>query len=165
MYRVSPQLLVTNEHIISDNSSTASSGLSGSLLGCRASTLCRLSPLVLGCGSGDANKLRGVDSAPSFGVLWCEGEVGLDPGIAEALLDDEEFLLSAKRFSKVLSNAAKSVVPSLISPALTSAQIHIPDVQEISKHEHINLPDFIRRRSIRPILFSSPSMYLALFGD
>jgi hypothetical protein len=114
MYRVSPQLFVTKEHIISESASTPSSaGFSGSLLLPLVSTLFRLSPLVLYCGSGDAKELRGVEPAPSFGVL-CEGDTGFDPGTVDCLRDSERFL-SANRFS----NVPKSVRPlssSLRSP-------------------------------------------------
>ena len=103
MYLVSPQLLVTNEHIISESSSTSSCGLSGSTV------LCLLFSFLL-CGSGDVNWLRGVDIYPSFGVLW-DGEVGSEPRAWEGL---RELLFSAKRFSNVprsvrpLSSSARS---------------------------------------------------------
>jgi hypothetical protein len=63
IYLVSPQLLVTNEHIISDNSATSSAVFSGS-----GDFDAFLSGTVF-VGSGDATKLRGVDSPASFGVL------------------------------------------------------------------------------------------------
>jgi hypothetical protein len=89
MYRVSPQLLVTKEHIISERASTSSSDFSGVVL-------FRLSPF-LDCGSGDAILLLGVDPFPSTAEL-CEGDVGCDPGPWEALC---ESLLSASLFSNV----------------------------------------------------------------
>ena len=61
MYRVSPQLLVTKEHIISESSSTSPSAFSGGV------ELLRFSVLLVG--SGDAIALRGVDSPPSLSVL------------------------------------------------------------------------------------------------
>ena len=91
IYLVSPQLLVTSEHIISDRASTSSSDFSGVPL-LRFS----LSPFVVDC-SGDATVLRGVDPLPSF-CEACDGEAGFDPGAAEALCDS---LLSASRFSSV----------------------------------------------------------------
>jgi len=77
MYRVSPQLFVTKEHIISERASTSSSDFSGVLL-------FLLSPFLEDCGSGDAMLLLGVDPAPSMAEL-CEGEVGSDPGPWDAL--------------------------------------------------------------------------------
>jgi hypothetical protein len=106
MYRVSPQLFVTREHIISESASTSSCGFSGSAVPLRFSPM----PFLLG-GSGDVRVLRGVDSAPSFGVL-CEGEVGFDPGAVDALCD---MFLSANRFSKV-PRSVRPLSSSLSSP-------------------------------------------------
>lgn len=66
MYRVSPQLLVTNEHIMSERASTPSSFFTGSSLFLGLSL--SLFPLLLGGESG-ARVLRGVDSFASFGLL------------------------------------------------------------------------------------------------
>ena len=101
IYLVSPQLLVTSEHIMSESSSTSSCGRSGSTV------LCFLSPVLL-CGSGDANVLRGVDSSPSFRVL-CDGEVGPDPSTWDGL---REPFFSASCFS----NVPRSVRPLSSSP-------------------------------------------------
>lgn len=61
IYRVSPQLFVTSEHIMSESASTSSSDFSEIVL-------FLLSPFLL-FGSGDAKVLRGVEPFPSFGVL------------------------------------------------------------------------------------------------
>lgn len=155
MYRVSPQLLVTKEHIISESSSTSSCGLSGSTV------LCRLSPFLLcDCGSGDASVLRGVDPLPSFGVL-CDGEVGFDPGTWEAL---RELFFSANRFS----NVPKSVRPlssSLRSPEMRLAMTRTKTETRSFKMNCANSPDNLSKLSIRPSLFSSPSIYFALTRD
>lgn len=82
MYRVSPQLFVTNEHIISESSSTPSpSGFSSS----SSCVLSRFSlvPFFDG-GSGDAIVLRGVEPLGSFSEA-CEGDVGPDVGACDAL--------------------------------------------------------------------------------
>ena len=151
MYRVSPQLLVTNEHIISESSSTSSVGLSGSTV------LCILSPLLVACcGSGDANVLRGVDPDPSSGVL-CDGDVGFDPVACETPLD---MLFSAKRFSSV----PKSVLP--LSSSLRSPRKRLGKIRtQGSKVICAELPDNWSKLSIRPSLFSNPSIYFALFND
>lgn len=153
MYRVSPQLLVTNEHIISESSSTSCCGLSGSTV------LCLLSPFLL-CGSGDANVLRGVVSAPSFGEL-CDGDVGFDPGAWEAL---RELFFSANRFS----NVPKSVRPlssSVRSPKKRSISNRTKAEVERFEMNYMNSPDNLKRLSIRPNLFSRPSIYFALDKD
>lgn len=74
IYRVSPQLLVTNEHIISESCSTSDSDFSDV-------SLLRFSEYLLldCCGSGEATLLFGVDVAASLGVLFDDGEVGIDP--------------------------------------------------------------------------------------
>ena len=66
IYLVSPQLLVTKEHIISESSSTSSAGFSVS------GDFDFFLFTDLGVGSGEAIWLRGVGSPASFaaGVLW-----------------------------------------------------------------------------------------------
>lgn len=113
MYRVSPQLLVTNEHIMSDSASTSSSFPSGEPL-LRFSAF--LSPFLL-CGSGDA-KLRGVDSFSSLGEV-CDDEVGFDPGCCDKRIDS--LLVSASRFS----NVPKSVRP-------LSSSVRRPKIYKLS---------------------------------
>lgn len=59
MYLVSPDVLVTSEHIISERASTSSS------LSCLPASMdLRFSSPSLG-GSGEVRELRGVDAAPS----------------------------------------------------------------------------------------------------
>jgi hypothetical protein len=106
IYRVSPQLFVTKEHIMSESASTSSSDFSEIVL-------FLLSAFLL-FGSGDAKVLRGVDPLPSFGVL-CEGEVGCEPGASDCLCDS---LFSASRFSRV----PKSVRP--LSSSVSNPGIH-----------------------------------------
>lgn len=74
MYLVSPEVLVTSEHIISERASTSSSfsGLCSSI-DFRCSSL----SLSLG-GSGEVSVLRGVDKDSSWPEVACDGEVGLD---------------------------------------------------------------------------------------
>jgi hypothetical protein len=62
IYRVSPQLLVTSEHIKSERASTSSSFFIKSV------ELCPFSPFefpFLDEGSGEVRLLRGVNAAPS----------------------------------------------------------------------------------------------------
>lgn len=83
IYRVSPQLLVTKEHIISESSSTPSGFSSSSSV--TVTCECRFSPFRTE-GSGDARVLRGVDV--EFGSCpgeLCDGEVGPEVGACEAL--------------------------------------------------------------------------------
>jgi hypothetical protein len=110
IYRVSPQLFVTNEHIMSDRSSTSSCDFG-------VSPRFSFSP----GGSGEVNELRGLELLPSCVIdASCEGDVGFEPGFAEARLDRS---LSARRFSSV----PKSVRPlssSASKPALRQPSTH-----------------------------------------
>jgi hypothetical protein len=111
MYLVSPQLLVTNEHIMSERASTPSSFFSGpsQVLVFPLS----LFPLLLGGESG-ARVLRGVDSLASFGLL-CEGDVGLEATVEELLYDCDRCLFSTSLFSKV-PRSVRPLSSSLSSP-------------------------------------------------
>lgn len=102
MYRVSPDVFVTREHIISDRASTSSSFLGR---GCSSIDM-RFSSLSLS-GSGDVSVLRGVDEFSSWPEVACEGEVGLDCAACEEACRDACFF-SASFFS----NVPKSVAPS-----------------------------------------------------
>lgn len=104
IYRVSPQLLVTSEHIISARASSSFA-----------------SPLGRFSGSGDAVPLRGLGRAGCAGVPCCVG------GGMEACMSSESRFLgvvdcparSAKRFSSV----ARSVLPSSSSGSTPDRRI------------------------------------------
>jgi len=99
--------------------------------------------------------LLGVDSFPSTAEL-CEGDVGLDPGPWEALMESR---LSASLFS----NVPKSVRP-------LSSSVSRPRSRECQLcHDSYNsmwvvsdVPDSLSKLSILPSRFSSPSIYFAL---
>ena len=104
IYRVSPELLVTNEHIISDSASTSSS----SLLSGVSDFLLSLSSLSL-LGSGEVRELCGVEALPSWPDVACEGDVGVDCIACEACLDC--WFFSASFFSRVPRSVAPSSSP------------------------------------------------------
>ena len=85
-------------------------------------------------GLGDVNELCGVDMVPSGPEGAWEGDVGVDVVTMDACRDLDCFSVS------FFSRAPRSIVSS--SPSST--------------------PDSLRRCSIRPNRFSSPSIYLAL---
>ena len=77
IYLVSPELLVTSEHIISESASTSSSSSSFSSL-CSGVMDIRFSASLSLIGSGDVNELRGVEAFPSCPEVACDGDVGFD---------------------------------------------------------------------------------------
>lgn len=140
MYRVSPQLFVTSEHIMSDNDSTSSSFLGGGAGSCVGFLLVRE-------GAGDVTGLWGLGSSVGCaGVPLCEGEPSsrccVEPPSCDAREEVVPVFAPVARFSdKRFSSVPRSVLPSSSSE---------------------RSPDSRSRLSMRPRRFSSPSMYLAL---
>lgn len=138
MYRVSPQLFVTSEHIMSDNDSTSSSFLAGG--SCVGFLLER-------AGAGEVAALAGLaKSAGWAGVSLCEGVPSsrwcVEPPSCDAREEVVPVLAPVARFSeRRFSSVPRSVLPSSSSE---------------------RRPDSLNRLSMRPRRFSSPSMYLAL---
>lgn len=113
MYLVSPDVLVTSEHIISDRASTSSSWPSCCCC-CCCGCCCLLASIDLRFssslgGSGEVSALLGVDAPVSCTEVACDGEVGLDGAACEACLDS--CLFSASFFSSVPRSVAPSSSP------------------------------------------------------
>ena len=106
IYRVSPLILVTREHIISESSATSS--LSSSWLSFSGVTDLNFSPSL--AGSGDASELWGVEALPSRADVVGWGEIGSEAAW-EVCLDC--WCFSTSFFSKV----PRSVAPLSSSPS------------------------------------------------
>lgn len=138
MYLVSPQLLVTREHIMSDSDSTSSSFRGGSCVDC----------LLVREGAGEVAALWGLgSSAGCAGVSLCEGVPSSRCCMEPPSCDVRDEVVpvcppTAARFSE----SRFSKVPRSVRPSSSSERS----------------PDSLRRLSMRPRRFSSPSMYLAL---
>jgi hypothetical protein len=127
MYRVSPQLFVTNEHIISDRASTSPSFSSSGLPLFRFSAFFGV---ALFCGSGDAIVLLGVEWFSSFGDV-CVGDVGFDPGCCDNRNDS--LFVSASLFSNVPKSEPSSVSSPRSRKSCTA--MRLPSKQTYQKVE------------------------------
>lgn len=180
MYLVSPDVLVTREHIISDRASTSSSWPSCccccGCCGC-CGCCCLLASIDLRFsssfgGSGDVSALLGVDAPVSCTEVACDGDVGLDGAACEACLDS--CLFSASFFSSVPRSVAPSSSPRRPARGGQCATAHVcglPATTGITgcRGEAVweqrgkeGVPDRRSRLSMRPRRFSRPSIYLAL---
>lgn len=123
---------------MSDSDSTSSSFLGGSCVDC----------LLLREGAGEVAALRGLGSSPGWaGVSLCEGVPSSRCCVEPPSCDVREELVPvfppvAARFSE----SRFSKVPRSVRPSSSSERS----------------PDSLRRLSIRPRRFSSPSIYFAL---
>lgn len=137
MYLVSPQLLVTREHIISESDSTSSSFLVGSCV----------AVLSLREGAGDVTALGGLGSSMfCCGVPLCEGVCPsscccIEPPSCDVREEPVPVFAPARFSESRFSSVPKSVRPSSSSE---------------------RSPDSLSRLSMRPRRFSSPSIYFAL---
>lgn len=126
IYLVSPQLLVTKEHIMSESASTSSSFAAS-----------------FG-GSGDVTALVGLSNVGDRGAL-CR-DVAVSARAAEAGVSDAPEDVAPPAEVAVFSARRLSKVPRSVCPLSSSERS----------------PASLSRCSIRPSLFSRPSMYFAL---
>lgn len=144
IYLVSPQLFVTSEHIISDNSSTGS-------------------PFSFNVSAGEATESRELGNLSVWGVWRGESKVrGRLPDFEDrsgVLVGVSPLLWLKVLYVNLFSNVLGSGPSIIVLSARTFSFIFS---RSMSSPSPFSIPESFSRDSIRPRRFSNPSIYFAL---